>query len=489
MKKYKLSNLIFLWVISIGMLFGLVRIIIAPVDINEYENRTAEKLVALNLKSYLNSNFQNSVELAAGDQIPFAIELKEIYNKSFSRFTSNVLKDLLAKEEKKKNPDNPDNTTGSGIETSDTTGAGIITGPGIEDTTGSGIADTTGSGISDTTGSGVETGDKDTEKKDTPKKDPPADSNVANLPPYSEKSYVSGYKTYRSQLMYGTYGENYLKNSLKVHADNVSELAAKHPDVRFTAFFLERETDVNLETGFRNENGTYLLSQMSIGEGNTAITILDSFETYDAEFYKTDHHWNYKGSYRGYTTALEMLLPNESPLVPTEEVYLGLGSGSMTDTEETNYYSEEFWVYDFDFPAMTYYNNGKQLSDYGNLKDSIAKAKAGNLSKKNTYAHIYGDDLKDLVIVNSNYTGNGNILVIGSSYDNAVLKLLASHYDELHCVDMRKWTVPVDENGNPTSTRSNSFSLSKYITENNITTVLFYGDDWFWTGKTFYIYD
>jgi len=491
MKKFKVSNLIFLIAVGLGLTAGLIRIFIAPVDINEYENRTAEKLVNLNIKSYLNSNFQNSVELAAGDQLPFAIEIKKAYNQNFSKFTSNILISLIEKENRK-TEEKDNTTTGSGVEVVDTTGSGIET----ADTTGSGIhtSDTTGSGIetSDTTGSGITTDSgvkEEKEKKEPDKKENQGNLDQANLPPYSEKSYTNGYKTYKSQLMYGTYGENYLKDSLKVHADNVNSLAEKHPDVRFTAFFLERETDVNFETGFRNNNGTYLLEQLNLGSENEAITQLDSFETYDAEFYKTDHHWNYKGAYRGYTTVLSMLLPNETPLEPTEEVYIGIGSGSMTDTDATANYREEFWVYGFNYPSMTFYSSRKSISNYGSAESLINQVKSSGPIRNVTYGKLFGGDDKELQIINNQGTGNGNILVIGSSYDNATLKLIASHYDTLYCVDMRYWTVAKDADGNPTSNRSNSFKLGSYIEEHDINTVLFFGDDWFWTGKTFYIYD
>lgn len=469
--KKRIANLVFVAVIALALVTGFVFILAAPVDVNEYENRTAEKLEGLGHGNYFNSKFQDSVEAAAGDQIPFAISAKKGFNERFSRFTGSVLSKMIEREarrEARRNPDAPDVP-------GDSTESAITTGGGIEDTTGSGVV----------TGGGVE--------KKIPVPVKPANSG-ANPPTYSEKYLTVGdsngsYKLYRGQLMYGTYGAESMKSSLLAHAKNVNEIAAAHPDVRVCAFYLEKETNMRFDTGFRNEYGEYLLGEMNIPEKDKAMTKVESFDVYDSEFYATDHHWNYKGSYRGYVTALAMLLPNEEPLIPTDAVFIGVAGGSLTNTSDTASFTEEVYAYDFDFPAMSFTVNGNSASDYGSLKDVVSTVKSGGTVKKMAYGNLYGYDYKELIVDNLEDTGNGNILVLGSSYDNACIKLLASHYDKLYSLDMRYWEVPKDSDGNKLYDRYNSFKLAEYIKENDIKTVLFFGDDWFWTGKTFNIYD
>ena len=505
MKKSKLSNLIFIAVLAVVLLTGLIFTLIAPVDINEYENRTAEKLEKLNISNYLNSKFQDSVESAIADQIPFGIELKRFYNTSFSKFTSGVLLNMMEKEEAKeakksskdkkedeKKTDDP-KTTDSGISSQSaiSSGSAVTTGPAVE----TGPAVTTKSAATDDPNTKQETTPgKDTEREDIsgssegykPNMDAIGNTTTSrkgNLPPNSQKYVMNGYRTYKTQLLYGTYGTSLL-SSIEVHTDNVNKLAEANPDVKFAAFFLERETDVTFDDGYRNENANTFLNSLAI-EHKAAFRIKD-FDSYNEEFYHTDHHWSYKGSYRGYKECISMLLPNETPLEPTGEYFIGYCAGSMTDTEATAAYYEPMFMYGFDFPEFVVTANGNVKPDYGGdptQQAIIDKAISGQYYNQIPYAKIYGDDIKDLVIDNQNDTGNGNILVIGSSYDNACLKLLASHYDCLYSVDMRKWPAAED------SSRTNSFSLSSYIEQHNIGTVLFFGDDWFWTGSTFYIYN
>ena len=58
--------------------------------------------------------------------------------------------------------------------------------------------------------------------------------------------------------------------------------------------------------------------------------------------------------------------------------------------------------------------------------------------------------------------GRGSLLVLGESFDNAILKLLASHYDTLYSVDLRYYEHSM---GHP-------FDLSAYTKEHGISSVL-----------------
>lgn len=502
MKKFKKSNLIFLCILAVILIVGLFDIIYAPVDINEYENRTAEKLEKLTFENYLNSKFQDSVELAAGDQIPFAIEMKKAYNQNLSKFTSNLLISIMAKEDAKNKDDEKDkqdtNSSGSAItsEPAINTGSAITSDAGIS----SGSAISTEPAIS--TG-GAAGQDKTDDKQDSGKKTGRAKNETdndgytpnmsaigntsvkrtGNLPPNFQKYINNGYRTYRTQLLYGTYGTNEYE-ALRVHADNRNAIAEAHPEIKFAAFFLERETNVDFGSGYRNNDGKVLYDALNF-EYKTVMRIID-FESYSEEFYHTDHHWNYKGSYRGYVECLAMLLPEEDPLEPTGEYFIGYCAGSMTNTDATASYFEPMFMYDFDFPDYVIKANGAVQRDYGGKptqKDIVQYAIDGKYYEQVTYANIYGGDAKELIIDNQSDTGNGNILVMGSSYDNAVLKLLAAHYDCLYSVDLRKW--PAAEG----SERGNGFKLSSYLEGKDITTILYFGDDWYWTAKSFYVYD
>ena len=59
-----------------------------------------------------------------------------------------------------------------------------------------------------------------------------------------------------------------------------------------------------------------------------------------------------------------------------------------------------------------------------------------------------------------------NILIIGESYDNAVLKLIATHYNKTFSIDLRYYEHIFGE----------KFNFAEYVKENEITKVLFIGN-------------
>ena len=78
---------------------------------------------------------------------------------------------------------------------------------------------------------------------------------------------------------------------------------------------------------------------------------------------------------------------------------------------------------------------------------------------------MYGDDVGELIF-DTGRRERPNILVMGESYDNAVLKLLAGHYNQLHSIDLRHYETQ----------KGYAFNMSEYIRKNDISTVLFLGN-------------
>ena len=70
-----------------------------------------------------------------------------------------------------------------------------------------------------------------------------------------------------------------------------------------------------------------------------------------------------------------------------------------------------------------------------------------------------------------------NILIIGESYDNAILKLLASQFNKTYSVDLRDFERDL---GKP-------FSFDKYVRENEIDKVLFIGNYGFFVQDEFIV--
>ena len=81
------------------------------------------------------------------------------------------------------------------------------------------------------------------------------------------------------------------------------------------------------------------------------------------------------------------------------------------------------------------------------------------------YSNFYGGDDGEIVF-HTQQAGAGNLLIIGESFDNAILKLIASSFENTYSVDLRNYE---HEMGVP-------FNFGKYVTEHQIDRVLLIGN-------------
>ena len=262
-------------------------------------------------------------------------------------------------------------------------------------------------------------------------------------------------------LTYWTRTLSSMTERLDSKSGNYNDAFARLPNTRFYVYFVEKDTDINFETGEKNQSYEYLKDRLALAPDRVGRFRLDSFEQFSQYFYRTDHHWNHRGSYRGYLGVLELLGIEDAPLVPLEEVTVpGRFSGSKAAGASKEGYSETISMYRFDFPAMDVSVNGQDADGYGN-QELFWSGRGWTPS----YSAIYGGDMGEIVF-SGGKPGGGNILVLGESYDNAILRLLAAHFDNLYSVDLRYYGVYMGED----------FRLSEYLEEHNIDKVLLIGN-------------
>ena len=291
------------------------------------------------------------------------------------------------------------------------------------------------------------------------------------------KSHPNRYFNYGSirlfageHLVYSPSVMEYMTNALDAKIGNYNETFARLPDTEFYIYHVGTDSTVNLETGERVPIFEYLRDRVELPADRMARFAVDDFETYSELFYRTDHHWNHRGSYRGYLDVLKLLGVEDEPLVPQEEVTLpGRFAGSKASTVGAAGIWETAALYRFEFPALTFRRNGSDAEDYG-AQSRFLSGQGGDP----TYARIYGDDDGE-VIISGGKPGGENILLIGESYDNALLKLLACHFDSLYAVDLRNYRAWMGEN----------FQLSAYLEEHDISKVLLIGSVSYFTMDTF----
>lgn len=247
---------------------------------------------------------------------------------------------------------------------------------------------------------------------------------------------------------------------LDATADNINAFAAAHPDVPLYVYYIEKDTDINFETGEKVGASDRLTEELELPAGNTGIFRINSFDDYARRFYRTDHHWNAFGSYQGYREVLDLLGGGE-PLEPVGTVTLDkpLSGSKAVECGGGGVRTEDFTAFRFEYPPMKIMINRAQASDYGAQEQYFGGGGDAGLS----YGSFYGADYGEIVFD----TGNGgeNLLVLGESHDNAILKLLASHFGRTYSVDLRYYQVQTGE----------EFNAYDYIERNGIDKVLLIG--------------
>lgn len=246
---------------------------------------------------------------------------------------------------------------------------------------------------------------------------------------------------------------------LEAKADNYNEYFAAHPELDFYVYYIEKDTDVNFETGEKVPACEYLFDRLDLPQDRLGRYEVNDFGEFSLRFYRTDHHWNEWGSYRGYAELLDLLGVKDAPINSAgDSVDLGTFSGSKA-TGAAAAFSETFYAFPMEFPEMDITVNGEP-GDYGN-REAFFAGEGGTPS----YGGFYGWDAGE-VTFSTGRTDRENILILGESYDNAVIKMLASHFNHTYAVDLRYYEAYMGE----------KFSFSDYVEERGITQVLLIGN-------------
>ena len=267
-------------------------------------------------------------------------------------------------------------------------------------------------------------------------------------------------------LVYHISYVSYSKDDYDSRIENINDVIKKSP-VDVYIYYIEKDTDINFSSNTKSDIYNYLKENINTDKINKFE--INSFEEFTDYFYKTDHHWNYKGSYKGYTD-IAKFLGFDDILKHQDEICLNDNfSGSKANfAGATHLYKERFCVYTFDFPNYKIYVNGK-VGKYGNEQYHI-----NHPNKDVSYGKYYGSDDGE-VIFDNNDGSKENILILGESYDNAILKMLASNFNKTFSVDLRNYERENDKN----------FNYFQYIDDNKIDRVLLIGNRDYYKAKEF----
>ncbi len=248
-------------------------------------------------------------------------------------------------------------------------------------------------------------------------------------------------------------------------AKKISADAENNEDIDIYVYYIELDQDMNFAEKRKIGLADFFFDKLSLPDENLGLFEIDGFEDFCEYFYETDHHWNYKGSYKAYLEVAE-LLGIDNPLLYTSVIDTGAEfSGSRAaEAGMSDVWSEKMIAYDFDFPDIEVTINREAAADYGDLQG----LKDGTLESY-SYGDVYGYDYGEMTFDADN-DAEGTLLVIGNSYDNAIVKLLAASFDKVYVVDFRFYELYLGE----------KFDFDEYVKGKNIDKTLFIGDyGWF----------
>lgn len=252
---------------------------------------------------------------------------------------------------------------------------------------------------------------------------------------------------------------------------NYRELLATHPQLNFYVYTIERLQNLPFHPLVANfptaEAGQYYetFSQNKPDGLHLGTLHMASLADYFRYFYRTDHHLNNLGAYTAYLDIYHLLQAKYPAISPPRQVTQELTlpdiayRGSLARLSLYPIPGEPFKVYLYDLPPFQTYKDGQQFT-YGKQDHYLA----GNNSTApylNHYGEYYGYDEGFLEFVFEGQPDR-NLLVIGDSYDNAFLTLLASHYRRTYSVDLRNYP---------------DFSLSTFLKDHPVQDVLVVGSN------------
>ncbi len=262
------------------------------------------------------------------------------------------------------------------------------------------------------------------------------------------------------------------KEQIDLRISNYQEIIETYPEMSFYLFYhqtLRYSPHHPLNDIFENADKgqalTYFEKSIPLGLAFEKF-VLANYEDHLKYYYRTDHHWNIYGILKAYDKIYDLISKDYVNISPKQQYkkivsfpeieYLG------NNARQTFYpiKGDLFEVAQFDLASYKLVEDGNEV-DF----DRTEKYISGNYSKikyTDHYNAYYGDVPAGLIEYTFDNVSERNLLLFGSSYSAPLQPLLASHYKQTFCVDLRYYT---------------NFSMSEFISKHDIDDVLIIGDN------------
>lgn len=279
-----------------------------------------------------------------------------------------------------------------------------------------------------------------------------------------------GIYLFEDRLVFAPTDFEYAKQYLEKNISNINNIKNVLNNKNFFLYYIEKDYDINFSNGeklpFYNYINQLIDSSIKLGRFN-----INTFNEYSQFFYKTDHHWNYRGSYVGYLDIVNLLelnniiTPNE--VICFDNQFIGSKSSMIGSTM---IYNEQFCGYTFSLPDHFIYVNNRLVNQY---KKSIEDFQNSSIIR---YSDFYGYDC-GLLEFDYKQPQKDNLLIIGISFDDPFDELLASYYNKTYKVDLRYYEKDIGY----------KFNIVDFIQTNDISDILIISDLGFLLDERFNI--
>ena len=205
---------------------------------------------------------------------------------------------------------------------------------------------------------------------------------------------------------------------------------------------------------------------------------LDSIEAYTKYYFKNDYHWNHLGQYKGYEIFMDLVFPERDKLIPKETILLNntkfIGSTARRIGDKSRY--DKLYAFSFDLGTYSATENGKSTINRLGLKGLNIDLNFTPNVWANQYNEVYGYNLGEIVYDFSN-DRKENALVFVDSFSNPINELIAYEFNTSYFVDLRYFERQTGK----------KFEFLDYISEKNISHVIFMGNAGFYIDGDFQI--
>ncbi len=179
--------------------------------------------------------------------------------------------------------------------------------------------------------------------------------------------------------------------------------------------------------------------QAGAGENTKVIDLFGTLSdrTGNDYYYKTDHHWNTFGAYKGYEALVKAMNIQPTPqedfdFEPVSDSFLGtLYSKAILTTQER----DVLYLPVYKKPAVLTQQTGKQQRDSLYWKEY--------LEKKDKYSVFLGGNHSVDVVKSSTVSNGRKLLIIKDSYANSMVPFLATNFQEIHIIDPRYYNQDI----------------------------------------------